>query len=314
MRVLLLKYNKVTTEAFERFAKKTDLDVIWGDLSTFGHKLDTLSPNQISTFLSKLLPFDAVLVGDIFWPTGQAICSWCSTHRVKCFFIQHGQWIYTANKKNPKHLPYCTCVYGENIRREIQSWPYGRRSKVEATGNPRYDDLWHENRIGDSVYFSPPVMLELNTSARSIHHPQQEKMVRSLKGIDSQFNVLLHPHYREGKLDLLRRLFPNAEFADPAAPALDLVVDSRSVLTHRNSTVVLDGIACRKRIVLMNFRDKSYYPREYFAPFALESSNFEECVSNLAKEPEVISDYEKKARPHVVLEGASTRIEQVIKG
>lgn len=314
MRILLLRYNKVTTEAFEKFAEKSDLQVVWGDLSSLGRKMDTLSPSQVSSFLNKFVPLDAVMIGDIFWPTGQNICAWCSNRRIKCFFLQHGQWIYTDNKRSPKHLPYCTCVYGENIKKEIMSWPYGRHSRVEATGNPRYDDLWHENREGDYVYFSPPVILELNTSARSIPHARHEKMVRAVKGVDSKHKVLLHPHYREGKLDLLRKLFPSAEFADPAAPALDLVIDAKQVLTHRNSTVVLDAIACRKRVVLMNFDDSAHYPKGYFGPFADENSNLDECLQNLAKEPEVIPDYENQARSHVVLEGATAHIEQLIKG
>ena len=313
-RILLLKYNKVTTEAFERFAKKTDLQVVWGDLSSFGRKMDTLSPSQVSCFMDRFVPLYAFMVGDIFWPTGQNVCSWCLMRDIKCFFLQHGQWIYTENKQSPRHLPYCTCVYGENVKREIQSWPYGKHSRIEATGNPRYDDLWHENREGDYIYFSPPVMLELNTSARPISHIQHEKMVRAVQGVDSKYKVLLHPHYREGKLDLLRKLFPSAEFADPAAPALDLVIDAKQVLTHRNSTVVLDAIACRKRVVLMNFKGGSYFPSGYFSPFAEESSNLDECVQNLSKEPKVIPDYEKQARSHVVLEGAAANIEQLIKG
>jgi hypothetical protein len=312
MRVLLLKYNKVTNESFQRFAESSDLQIIWADLASLGRKMDVLTAGQVSEFLNKLPSFDAIMIGDIFWPTGQEICNWSAKHKVKCFFLQHGQWVYTKNKRSPRYLPYCTCVYGENIKKEILSWPYGKRSRVEVTGNPRYDNL--QCREGDYVYFSPPVMLELNASSRSIAHPEHEKMVKTLRGLDVEHKVVVHPHYREGKLDLLRKLFPASEFIDPAAPALDVVVDSKCVLTHRNSTVVLDAMACSKRVVLMNFGGSSYYRRGYFAPFALESSNFDECMSNLAKEPKAISDYKKKARLHLALEGASNRIEQLIKG
>ena len=182
---------------------------------------------------------------------------------------------------------------------------------MEVTGNPRYDNL--RCRDGDYIYFSPPVMLELNASSKSVAHPKHEKMVRELQGLDQKHKVIIHPHYREGKQHILRKIFPSAEFIEPEAPVLDAIADAKCVLTHRNSTVVLDAIACRKQVVLMNFSGDSYYRTGHFAPFAVESSNFEECMRNLAKEPEVILDYEKRARSHLALEGASKKIEQLIK-
>lgn len=309
MKVLLLRYNKVTTEAFECFARLSNLDVVWGDLNEFGRRVDTLTASELYPFLENFGPIDAVMIGDIFWPTGQAICEWAEVRKVKCFFLQHGQWIYTKNKKSPGHLPDATLVYGTNLRKEIQKWPYARRSKVYATGNPRYDDLSIEK--GNYVYFSPPVMLELNPSARTINH-SRDAVIRLLRGLDAHCELLIQPHYREGKVNALHKWFPDAKFVDSQQPALPLVAKSRCVLTHRNSTMVLDGIACRKRIVLMPKCD-SCYARGYFEPFAIEADSFADVKKNLTTDFDQIDEYDTKARPHVVLGGASERIEQIIR-
>lgn len=309
MKILLLKYNKVTTEAFQAFADNSDVEVVWGDLTQFGDKIDRLSPTAVFEFMNRFLPVDAVMTGDIFWPTGQNICSWCHTRKIKCFFLQHGQWIYIENKKSPPHLPNFTLVYGENIKGEIDSWPYGKRSKVVATGNPRYDKLPIEE--GDYVYFSPPVTIELNPSARSITHPRN-KAIQALSGLDKKCKLMIQPHYREGKISFLRSWFPNAELIDPMVPALPLLARSKCILTHRNSTMVLDGIASQKRIVIMPDCE-SRFSRGHFDPFTVETNNLSEVVLAVTASYDAIDDYELTARPHVNLGGASGRIEQLIK-
>lgn len=312
--VLLLKYNKPTNDAFIKFASfDYGVDCQWADLTAFGTKIDVLSYEEVDKFLRASMPFDGLLMGDIFWPTGQNICQWCQRNSVGSFFLQHGQWIYTANKKNPRFLPKCTFVYGEDLRAEILTWPYGKRSRVEATGSPRYDVL--NIKDGDYVYFSPPVILEKNASAQSITHQKSLLLLSALRGVDSRYKVLLHPHYREGELDRLKDLFPKAQYIDPEEPALPFIAAAGKVLTHRNSTVVLDGIACRKLVVLMNFmgHDDSAYPMGYFKGFAIESTTPFHCMENLGvvwQFPEKTTD---EAKSFLVFGHASERISHLIK-
>lgn len=307
MRLLLLKYNKVTNEAFLAFEKRTELDVVWGDLSQFDSKIDVLSLNQIAEYFSSLPPFDAIMVGDIFWPTGQSICQWCQLNSAKCFFLQHGQWIYTKNKKNPSYLPDSIFVYGYDLKETIESWSGWNDCSVYATGNPRYEDLNTCN--GESIYFSPPVLWEMNPSTRPILHDSLGS-IQAMRGLDQRCKLLIHPHYREGNAGRLRSIFPNAEFVDQGQPALPLISSSKAVLTHRNSTVVVDAIACGKRALILDH--KSYFKEGHFSPFAVEVKDANDVLQNL--DSDEIPFYKKKCSKHLVLGKASKRISEIIKG
>ncbi len=308
IKLVLCLYNKVTNEAFRKFETEcgSDFEIEWLDLHSFRGAIDTIDPAKLKANLKKIEP-DAIMVGDIFWPTGQTICEWCKKNSAKCYFLQHGQWVYTKNKKNPDHLPYCTFVYGDNLKREIENWPYGQKSRVEAVGNPRYDNLTPER--GDYIYFSPPVIVELSPSSANIHHRSSLSRLRAIRGIDKEINLMLHPHYREGAISELTSMFPAAQYVHPQAEVLPLVAKSSKVLTHRNSTVVLDGIACGKEVVLMG--GPSHYPRNYFGDFARESDPAT-CTMMLRETPKVVQSRKMKARPFLYLDNASRQIRRII--
>ena len=314
MKLLLLYYAKVTNDAFNKFAlSSTDLELKSDDLSVYGSKMDRLSYHEVHRLLTQQKPFDAILIGDIFWDTGQNICRWGQDNKVPVFFLQHGQWIYITNKKDPKYLPTATFVYGDKIQQMMSSWEYSKRSKVYVTGNPRYDNI-SRNNSGEYVYFAPPVMFENVPSAANRTDRNAFDNLVSLKGIDKEVPMLIHPHYREINVPQLKDMFPYAKFADPQIDPLPLIQKSSKVLTHRNSTTVLDAIACGKMTVLMNFRekDKSFFPRDYFGEFAQESDWPSRCMTNLKSNVTEISDYEEKARPYIYLGNASKRIEGII--
>jgi len=314
MKTLLLDCNKVSEECFERVKlafNNKPVNVIHESLTQFGNKVDILSYGQVSDFMEIFIPLNAVLIADIFWPTGQHICQWCITNNVKCFFWQHGQWIYTKNKKNPKFLPSATFFLGENVKNECSQWSYGKRSHIAVTGSPRYDSCFHSKELGQYVYFSPPAILEINPSATDKYNYEILRLLKQLKGLDDEVDLLIHPHYREGKEEELKSLFPKALFRYQKCKSVDLVKCATKVLTHRNSTTVLDGIACGKPVVLMNFGkyDKSYYNKGYFKDFALESDSPDHCIHNLKSKVIVKeSGYQDRAREFIALGNASLRI------
>jgi len=316
MTLLALKYSKVTNYALEKLSSCfSEIEIKFADLQKFGDRIDMLGFSEVSSFLTKEEPFDAVMIGDIFWPTGQRICQWCDTNNINCYFLQHGQWIYVNNKKNPRCLPHRTLFLGDNVKKMCDSWPYGKRSLLEVTGCPRYD--YCERNEGDEgfVYFSPPVMLELNVSSAPIRHLRSEIVLEQLSGIDKQVHLKIHPHYREGQIDRLRDMFTEAEFIDSSDDPLDHIPKSSKVLTHRNSTVVLDAIACGKISVLINFLDtlQSQFRRHYFEGFALESRSVAKCSEYLKpSKPLNTKDYVSRARPHIYLGSASNRIEKLL--
>lgn len=312
--LLLLDCNKVSREGFAQvylsLAGHDSIAARRASLGQFGDRVDILTYAEVSSFMSAFLPLDAVLVADIFWPTGQNICRWCQENDVKCFFWQHGQWIYTKNKKNPRFLPSMTFFFGDDIKDECSKWPYAKRSKLSVVGSPRYDGC-EISPGGDYVYFSPPAMLEQNPSAVDRYNHDVKVLLERLNGLDGEVNLLIHPHYREGKVDTLKQMFPKATFRDVEESALGLVQSADKVLTHRNSTAVLDALACGKKAVLMNFLkwDKSYYHRDYFAPFAVESESPDHCLHNLTCDDDVdLDDYVDKAKPYIFLGNASARV------
>jgi len=309
--VLLLKYNKVTNDSFRRLS--TVLQVKWGNLSHFDKEMDVLSYEVVEKYLSGLLPFRKVVVGDIFWPTGQHICRWCKQQKIRCFFLQHGQWIYIKNKKSPQFLPYCTMVYGDNVKSMTDEWPYGSRSKVIATGNPRYD-LIIPVAGGDYVYFCPPVMKELVPNGDNKIHKRNVQLLQSIAGLDKGIEMTLHPHYREGNINVLRKLFPTAKMADPKADPLPLILKSSHVLTHRDSTTIMDAIACGKPSILLNFKGiRSFFPKEHFGDLAIECETVGECKLALSSTPfEVNTEYAQRVKPHLYLGNASMRIASLL--
>lgn len=312
--MLLLRYNKVTNEALEslyRFLQSFQ----WEDISKFGDQTDILKYSVVAEFLQSLKPFDSICIGDIFWETGQNICKWCADNRIKVYFIQHGQWIYIQNKRNPRYLPYSTFLYGDNILNMVSNWPYAKRSKIYAVGNPRYDNIQLSNN-GEYVYFAPPVIKEISPSVPSKSNADAAKLLSQLEGLDDVVTLVIHPHYREGNVDYIRNIFPKAVIANPSESSLSLIQKSSKVITHRNSTTVLDAIACGKKIILTNFlgQDKSFFPRGYFGDFAVENNWPKDCFA--ATEVDYYIDYAgytERAKAHIYLGNSSQRIVDILK-
>lgn len=311
MQILLLDCNKVSKECFDVLEDSVNsIQFSRGSLSSFEKKSDILTYSEVSTYLNNFLPFDAVVIADIFWPTGQNICRWSKENNKKCFFWQHGQWIYTKNKKNPKFLPTTTFLLGDNIMKECNQWPYGKRSKLMVSGSPRYDHIDRQTSYNQGyVYFSPPVVIEKSPSAADHFNYDALNTLKNMSGLDNKTNLLIHPHYREGYVDGLQRLFPKAHFSDPTLSSIELIGQSRKVLTHRNSTAILDAIACGKQTVIMNLDVlPSFYLKGYFGDFALESDSVDHCLYNLNKITELPIEYENEARKYIYLGNASHRM------
>ncbi len=319
MRILLLKYNKVTNESLGVLVQSLDKhQIVWGDLAELGKDKRDLLPYQVVTrYLDAFEPLDAVVIGDVFWTTGHNICKWCENNkraRVKCVFLQHGQWIYVENKRKLRRYPTHTAMFGDDTANECRGWSYGQSSKVIVTGSPRYDP-YARCGDGDYVFFSPPVIQEL------IHEqtgPMREPFYRALlyiAGFDRETRVLLQPHYREARVDLLYRMFKDAEFVHPKDKTLDLVAGSNKVVASRNSTVVLDAIVCGKPTVFTEFPncDSAYFFRGTFGKFGLESDDRKHFMENILSDYHVPEkDYEELARRHIRLGNASKRIVQIL--
>ena len=201
-------------------------EVQWGDLSQFGtERIDLLPFTQISSYLAGFDHLDLVILGDVFWSTGQNICRWCSENQVKTLFLQHGQWIYVVNKKRLSYYPSYTALFGENVAKECKSWYFGQFSQIEVTGCPRYDFL-HLCQVSSKkeyIFFSPPVIQE---TVHGQAKPIRKTFLQSLKriaGFDKQCRVVLQPHYREANVGILKELFPSAEFRSAKEKTLNLV-------------------------------------------------------------------------------------------
>ena len=309
---LLIKYNKPTNESFQELSKSIESE--WADLNVFGEKINHLSYKEIDNFLYQYKSVKSICVGDVFWPTGQSICQWCLNNNIKCYFLQHGQWIYVDNKRSLPYFPFATFLLGDIINQTVKSWDYGKRSKLFVTGSPRYDSIKPNN--GEYIYFSPPIIFEVNNGCELRFRSVTMEYLRSMKGIDKNRNMVIHPHYREGRVDVLKDLFPHATFKDVSDSSLFLVSNSKCVLTHRNSTVVLDAIASGKGVILINMgKLLSSYPTGYFGGFATECKSVDDIKINFGKDS-VLYNYNDRvalAKPYILLGSASKRISSLIK-
>jgi hypothetical protein len=314
---LLLRYNKVHDDSLLKLESRLNknFDISWGDLSKFGSEKDLLPEKILRDYLDSFKPVDFMLIGDVFWKTGQNLCKICHENNIPLFFMQHGQWIYVANKKELEYYPSFTFLFGNDVHNVCSQWPYGKHSALFATGSPRYD--FAASHDGSYIYFSPPVIEEVvhgNPSGR-IRSPFFLNL-KKISGVDKGIPLVIQPHYREARIGWLHELFPSAQFADPGLDSLKLVNGASKVLTSRNSTTVLDAIAHQKMTVLMDMpeNDECFFPRGYFGEFALESSNKSEVVDNLtSKTPIKSKDYTNRAKKYICLGNASARIVSVIK-
>jgi len=315
MKLLFLRYNKVTNDAFNNLILQSSesIEVHSVDLSQYDKYMDILNYSIINDILVRHEPYDIIITGDIFWTTGQNICKWGELNNKPVCFLQHGQWKYIENKKNPRYLPKHTCLYGQDVTDMCKSWPYSKRSQVHCVGSPRYDDITL-NKEGEGVYFSPPVICEYSPSAPEKIDKHAQFLISRLHGIDDKVKLVLQPHYREGRVSLLKMLFPKAIFIDPSDDPFKWIKQCNKVLTHRDSTVVLDAIAHGKLTVLMNFDDeKVFFNRGYFGDFAVESSSAKNCFTHLQSDLYLrYNDYIKKVKKYIYLGNASRRILDIL--
>ena len=319
MKIGLLKYNKVTNESLQiiyPLLKQKGHEIIWLDLSEISkNKIDLLSLQSIDKYLKRKGTFDCVVFGDVFWPTGQAICRWCKSNNVKSVFLQHGQWIYVNNKRRLNYYPSHTVVFGDNVKKMIESWPYGRFSKIHVAGSPRYDNL-NINHGKNYVFFSPPVIQEIvHGVAKMIRQPFL-KSLEALSGFDKECVVYMQPHYREHRIDILKKLFPAARMIDSSEDTLQHIKASRSVVCCRNSTVVLDAMACGRKVTFTDLPacDVAFFKRNYFQDFGVEISSKIDLIHSLKghKTHSIDEQYINKCKPYIYLQGASGRLISVI--
>lgn len=307
MNGLLMSCNKVSKEAFDKLAGAFD-----GLCNILRHEVssDVMAYSEIEKQLNSFGAINFLVVGDIFWPTGQNVCRWCKEKKVLCFFWQHGQWIYTKNKKNPRFLPTATFFLGGNIKRECSRWGYGKRSKLRVTGSPRYDGIERSDDSDGPIYFSPPVINERSPSVPNRYNYEAKKSIAKIMGLDDEVDMVIQPHYREGSVDDLRSMFPRATFKDPSDDPITHILNSGKVLTHKNSTVILDAIACGKQSVTMNLGVlPSAYPEGYFGKFVVESESPDHCLSVLNESIVSLPHYyETSASEHILLGNASKRM------
>lgn len=318
MKGLLLKYNKVHNYSLEILSPKLSkiCSVVWGDLAKFNEKMDLLPYKVVKDYLLSFGKVDFIVIGDVFWKTGQNICRVCKEEGITVFFLQHGQWIYISNKKKLDHYPDHTLMFGDGVGSMCSSWEYGKNSKVSVVGCPRYDDATSNGNGNPYIYFSPPVIEEMihGEPTGRIRTPFLNALKR-MSGIDKKTSLVIQPHYREARVDILKMLFPRAQFADPQLDALKLVKGSSKVMASRNSTVVLDAMAHYKMVVLTDFpeNDACFFKRGYFGEFALESDNKKHLVENLNADVDIRrTGYVSRARKYIYLGNASNRIAELV--
>ncbi len=313
---LLLRYNKVHNDALQKLEPnlRKKFEFIWGDLEDLEGLADLQSASSLSNYLDSLPQFDFVVIGDVFWPTGQNICKICKEKNIPTFFLQHGQWVYTKNKISLIHYPTCTFLFGDFINDVCTSWIYSKFSKCSVTGSPRYDDA-KSNGGNVYLYFAPPVLEEIvHKKPSGIIRKQAVQALSTLKGIDKELSVIIQPHYREARVDWLHDMFPAAQFADPNLDPFKLVRGASKVIASRDSTSVLDAIAHRKIVALTDIRDtKSFFSKGHFGEFALESKNKQEFIRHANSDYKLKgNNYVQRAKKHVYLGDASTRIVELI--
>ena len=259
-----------------------------------------------------------VIIGDVFWPTGQRICETCKKRGIKTFFLQHGQWIYIKNKKSLAYYPSHTLLFGTNVSDTCVDWDYAKHSLIHIVGSPRYDPITIKHNNGHYIYFSPPVIEEIvhNRPSGRLRLPFLE-CIKSLKGIDDITPIVIQPHYREARIDLLQNIFPKAQFVDPMLDPFPFIQYARKVIASRNSTIVLDAIAHRKITVLTDFRkhDDCFFKRGYFGKFALESDDRDHFIRNLQSNVKLEhgTGYVERAKKYIYLGNASERVVGIIR-
>lgn len=315
-KILLLKYNKPINEAWDSLAVQCNngrtISVDTVDMAIFGPRVDQLSFLEVSNLLDRHKGVDFVFVGDIFWPTGQNICRWGRENKVNTLFLQHGQWIYTVNKRNPQYTPDYTCVLGENILQESLKWPLAKTSKIVATGSPRYD-FYTQCTREDFDYFAPPVMVEYVPGQSDRDNPIARQLLEKMSGLDTKCTLFIHPHYREKDILSLRQMFPKAVILNPHDSALNWINRCRYLITHRNSSSVLDAIACKKHSLLMNFGGfSSAYSRGYFGEFATEFDDMSALKQYVGSASVLRGKTNTNPKQHLVIGNATHRILDLI--
>jgi hypothetical protein len=79
-------------------------------------------------------------------------------------------------------------------------------------------------------------------------------------------------------------MFPHAQFADPVLRSLDLIRQCRVVLCHRDSSVVVDSMACGKPpIILDRSKVPRTFPKGFFGACAVELESLLELPAHFSK-------------------------------
>jgi len=319
---ILVKYNKVTNLAFDVLVKtlSRSMDIEYADLTRIKTRCDLINQSDINKMMSKFKDVGFIVIGDIYWTTGQGLCQWAINRHIPCFFLQHGVWKYITNKKDPKFYPSHILVYGDKIKEMTSSWPLAKKAKFCVTGNPRYDQYKPTFLNNNNVYFSPPVVQELQHGLMTgpVNRYNLD-LIKSLQGLDDLVHLYLQPHYREGSLKILKELFPNAIYCDISLDPLPFLSICSKIVCSRDSTMVLDAITTGCKVIFTEYEQKfdkaCFFQRGYFGNFGIESKSKVEFFKNVQKDIEISEhNYMEDAKPYIYLGNSSKRIGSIIKG
>jgi len=319
MNGIVILSSKVIDNALNNISdvlEKHGIEIQSADLRDVKKNQSFVSYEQVNSLLSSLGKIDFAITGDAFWSSGKNICRWCKENHVKSYLFQHGQWIQLQNKKDTDIVPDCVFFLGDDLTRQCSQWADWKYCKAFTTGSPRYDDL-NEFKDDGYIYFSPPAV-QINDIFKKISNRIDDKAWGWIKSVAAKLKgmkVLVHPHYREMQIKMFKKNFSYLDFINPKEDPLPIIANASKVLTHRNSTTVLDAIACHKSVVLMDTveEDRAYFKRGHFGEFALESDILDQIQSNLKSDYKEPADYTAKAKKYIYLGNASERIARIVK-
>jgi len=307
-----LKCNRITHEYLERLIEKTAFRLI------NQHKLKILFFSCEDCFPNFLL------------------IDYAKKRNIPCIALQHGVvcfplWakVYPLSRTSG-FLPDITCLYGEADKENFLEYGIHSPEQLIITGSPRYDIIYHADRIYSREKFCTGNNIPLNHQiilwTTQSHGMTDEENIRQLNlvfgacdGIpDITLVIKQHPGERKKHYRLIqsyrRRHSCNSLILPKDSDTFEALYASNLVITF-HSTTGREAVAFKKPLIVLDPQDWGGYCREDVGILVSSIQEAKQVISRLLRDDKELAVNREKyiSRYFFAIDGKSTeRVVQLI--
>jgi hypothetical protein len=257
-------------------------------------------------------------------------CEYCTFHRAFTYVthlnnnnkaviaLQHGVitpfhygYIFRDNRTKDI-LPDLTCVFGQNHYDLLTEYSIYKPEQVVVTGQPRYDILYHADKIYSKEKFCEKYGIDPNHNiilwATAFHGQDDEGNIKDFKALfetiqnikDMTLIIKPHPIDRQRHVKMIKDYLNNYQISVVVSPSSSDTYEQLFIcdlMITKDSTTAMEAVALNKPVIVLDLNYKSDaigYVKEGVALGVYKTEDLKPTIEKLLKNDSELAKNRKK--------------------